>query len=30
LRCSPAAAIELRKAIDGALLLLAPAKGQSS
>ena len=30
LRCSPSAAAELRKAIDNALLLLAPAKGQSS
>jgi hypothetical protein len=30
LRCSPPAAIALRKAIDNALLLLAPAKGQSS
>jgi hypothetical protein len=30
LRCSPAAAVGLRKAIDSALLLLAPAKGQSS
>ena len=29
LRCSPPAAIELRRAIDNALLLLAPAKGQS-
>ena len=30
LRCNPPAAIALRKAIDNALLLLAPAKGQSS
>jgi hypothetical protein len=30
IRCSPPAAIALRKAIDNALLLLAPAKGQSS
>jgi hypothetical protein len=30
LRCGPSAAADLRKAIDGALLLLAPAKGQSS
>ena len=30
LRCSAAAAVGLRKAIDSALLLLAPAKGQSS
>jgi hypothetical protein len=30
LRCSPSAAADLRKAIDGTLLLLAPAKGQSS
>jgi predicted 2-oxoglutarate/Fe(II)-dependent dioxygenase YbiX len=30
LRCSPSAAMELRKAIDGALLLHAPAKGQTS
>jgi hypothetical protein len=30
LRCSPSAAMELRKAIDGALLLHAPAQGQSS
>ena len=30
LRCSPSAAAELRKAIDGALLLLTPAKGQPS
>ena len=29
LRCSPPAAIALRRAIDAALLLLAPAKGQS-
>jgi hypothetical protein len=29
LRCSPPAAIALRRAIDNALLLLAPAKGQS-
>src|SRR5262245_1006049 len=30
LRCSPSAAVTLRKAIDDALLLLAPAEGQSS
>jgi hypothetical protein len=30
LRCSPSAAADLRKAIDRALLLLAPTKGQSS
>ena len=30
LRCSPAAAVTLRKAIDEALLLLAPAKAQTS
>jgi hypothetical protein len=30
LRCSPSAALTLRDAIDKALLLLAPAKGQSS
>jgi hypothetical protein len=30
LRCSPSAAAALRDAIDKALLLLAPAKGQSS
>src|SRR5262245_2530955 len=30
LRCSPSAAIALRKAIDNTLLLLAPAKGQAS
>jgi len=30
LRCSPSAAVTLRDAIDKALLLLAPAKGQSS
>jgi hypothetical protein len=30
LRCSPSAAVTLRNAIDNALLLLAPAKGQSS
>ena len=29
LRCSPPAAIALRRAIDNALLLLAPPKGQS-
>jgi hypothetical protein len=30
LRCSPSAALTVRDAIDKALLLLAPAKGQSS
>jgi hypothetical protein len=30
LRCSPSAALALRKALDDALLLLAPAKGSSS
>jgi hypothetical protein len=30
LRCSPSAAFALRKALDDALLLLAPAKGSSS
>jgi hypothetical protein len=30
MRCSPAAAVGLRKAIDSALGLLAPAKGESS
>ena len=30
LRCSPSAAVTLRNAIDAALLLLAPAKGQAS